>query len=407
MAQTLHVQAGKLIDVVAGVTLTDQVITIEAGRITAIQPAGSTVPQGQVIDWSRFTVLPGLIDLHTHLIGSIQSASIADILASSAAKDIAIGEVHARQTVMAGFTAVRDVGTYRAFNDVVLRDRINSGQVIGPRMAVAGAYVTIPGGGGEVTGKAEAASLPADMRKGVVRSARETRKRTSEILDNGADFLKLIATGAVLTEGTEPGQIEMTGAQIRAAVGQAARRGTYATAHAHGAEGIKLAIRSGVRSIEHGSIADDEALALMKTHGVWLVADIYNGDYIDAIGTRDNWPEETLRKNRETTLTQREAFAKAVKLGVKIAYGTDAGVFPHGTNALQFAYMVRYGMTAMQAIQSATVNAAELMGWSADVGAIAPGRYGDLVAVAGDPLADITELERPVGVIKGGVVLRP
>ncbi|MBY0423269.1 MAG: amidohydrolase family protein, partial [Parvularculaceae bacterium] len=226
------------------------------------------------------------------------------------------------------------------------------------------------------------------------------------ILQHKADFLKLIATGAVLTQGTEPGAPELSEDEMRAAVDVAREFGTYATAHAHGAEGAKAAIRAGVRSIEHGSLLDDEALRMMKKRGVWLVADIYNGDYIDAVGTRDGWPEETLRKNRETTETQRAVFSKAVRMGVRIAYGTDSGVYPHGDNAKQFRYMVRYGMTPMEAIRSATLSPARLMGLEKDVGAVAPGRFADFIAVAGDPSADVSALENVEGVVKGGVVVK-
>jgi imidazolonepropionase-like amidohydrolase len=193
---------------------------------------------------------------------------------------------------------------------------------------------------------------------------------------------------------------------MRAVVVVATQRGTYATAHAHGAEGIKSAIRAGVRSVEHASLIDDEGLALAKAKGVWLVMDIYDGDYIEEVGTREKWPAEYLRKNRETTNLQRQGFAKAVKLGVKLAFGTDAGVYPHGLNARQFGYMVKYGMTPIQAVQSATIRAAELMGKQADLGSIASGRYADMIAVDGDPLTDIRRLETVAHVIKGGIIVK-
>jgi imidazolonepropionase-like amidohydrolase len=272
-------------------------------------------------------------------------------------------------------------------------------------MSVAGAYITIPGGGGEITGLAGDVKIPDEMRAGVVEDAADAHRKAANILAHHADFLKLIATGAVLTVGTEPGQQELTEDEMRAAVEEAARRGTYATAHAHGAEGMKSAMRAGVRSIEHGSLMDDEAIAMMKAKGVFLVADIYDGDWIDAYGKAHGWPAETLRKNFDTTQAQRDGFRKAVKAGVKIAYGTDAGVYPHGLNARQMKYMVKYGMTPMQAIQSATTVAAELMR-KTDVGAVAPGRYADLIAVDGDALADISVLEHVAAVMKGGVVVK-
>ena len=249
-------------------------------------------------------------------------------------------------------------------------------------------------------------TIPAEMRRGVVEDVADVHKKVRALLVGGADFIKLIATGAVLTDGTEPGQLELSEDEIRAAVEEAAKRGTYATAHAHGAEGIKIAVRAGVRSIEHGSLIDDEGIALMKAKGAFLVADIYNGDFIDTYGREHGWPDGMIRKNRETTDAQREGFRKAVRAGVKIAYGTDAGVYPHGWNARQMPYMVRYGMTPMQAIQSATTVAAELMGKTGQVGCSAPGCYADLIAVPGDPVADVAVLTRVAKVMKGGAVVK-
>ena len=269
------------------------------------------------------------------------------------------------------------------------------------------AYVTVSHGGGEVTGLAPDVVIPDDFRRGVANNEAEVRQRVRELLAGGADFIKVIATGAVLTSGTTPGAAEYTESEIRAAVEEAAQYGTFVAAHAHGAEGIKRAVRAGVRSIEHGSYLDDEGIRLMRRHGTWLVADIYNGDYIAEIGRRDNWPAEIMRKNEETTETQRQGFAKAVRAGVRIAYGTDSGVYPHADAARQFAYMVRYGMTPMQAIQSATINSAQLLGRDNEIGSIAPGRRADLIAVSGDPLEDINLLYTGVvGVMKDGVVYR-
>ena len=296
------------------------------------------------------------------------------------------------------------MGTYRALVDAALRDAIDDGTVIGPRMAVAGAYVTVTSGGGELVGAAQDVTIPAEFRFGVANTADEVRERVRALLNGGADFIKLIATGAVLTQGTRPGASEYTEEQIRAAVEQAAEYGTYVAAHAHGAEGIKRAVRAGVRSIEHGSLMDDEAIALMKERGTWLVADIYNGDYIASAGREQKWPEEFLRKNDETTDAQRAGFRKAVAAGVKIAYGTDSGVYPHGLNARQLPYMVRYGMTPMQAIQSATLSAARLMGWEDRVGSLAAGKYADIIAVEGDALADLGRFEKVSFVMKGGVI---
>ena len=401
------IRAGRLIDVERGEVRRDQLVVVRGERIEAILPGTSRPPSGaHLIDLSKYTVLPGLIDCHTHLIGEVGLSDVLLPLERSGAQEAFSGVRNARATLMAGFTTVRDVGTYRAFVDAALRDAINDGTVVGPRMKVAGAYVTVTTGGGEVVGAAPDVTLPADFRFGVANSADQVRERVRALLNGGADFIKVIATGAVLTRGTKPGVSEFTEAEIRAAVEQAAEYGADVAAHAHGAEGIKRAVRAGVRSIEHGSLMDDEAIALMKARGTWLVADIYNGDYIATAGREQKWPEEFLRKNDETTEAQRAGFRKAVAAGVKIAYGTDSGVYPHGLNARQLPYMVRYGMTPMQAIQSATLSAAQLMRWEDRVGSLAPGKYADIVAVEGDALADLKRFEQVGFVMKGGVVYK-
>jgi imidazolonepropionase-like amidohydrolase len=405
-AETLYVRAGHLVDPEAGAVLGGRVLRVEDGRVAAILPDGSVPAGAKVVDWSGFTVLPGLIDCHVHLADTQQSSNVAEPLLHSPMEIAYIGARNARTTLMAGFTTVHDVGSFRAFADVELRNAIDRGDVVGPRMQAVGAYVTVPGGGGEVTGFSPEVRIPDDMRAGVVNGPDDTRAKVNYLFQHGADSIKLIATGAVLATGTEAGQQEMTEAEMRAAVEVAAARKSWVTAHAHGAEGIKSAIRAGVRAIEHASLIDDEGIALAKAKGVWLDMDIYNGDYIAEVGRREKWPENYLRKNDETTEVQRIGFRKAVKAGVRLSFGTDAGVFPHGENARQFAYMVRHGMTAMQAIQSATISAAALLGWSKDVGALSPGHYADMIAVPGDPTADITVLERVAHVMKGGEVVR-
>jgi imidazolonepropionase-like amidohydrolase len=358
------------------------------------------------VDWSGFTVLPGLIDLHTHLADTGQSADLAAPLETSPAATALIGAQNAKVTLEAGFTTVRDVGTYRGLTDVALRDAIHAGRVPGPRMFVAGAYLTHPGGGGELNGVLpDNGELPADMRLGVLTSPEEARQRAEFLFASGVDFLKLMATGAVLAIGTEPGEPELTEAEMRAAVEVANSHGSYATAHAHGAQGIRNAIRAGVRSIEHASLIDEEGLLMAREHGVWLVMDVFNGDYIDEFGTAEGWPEEYLRKNRETTQIQRDNFRRAVELGVPIAFGSDSGVYPHGINGRQFAYMVENGMSPAQAIRAATLDAAKVIGQQDNLGSIAPGKFADMIAVEGNPLEDVRVLESMAGVMKGGVPL--
>ncbi|NML05972.1 amidohydrolase family protein [Sphingomonas sp. G-3-2-10] len=404
-AQVRYVRAGKLIDVVAGRVLTDQLIRIDGERIAGLGPWTGAPADGPVEDWSGYTVMPGLIDMHTHL-ADFTGFDMGGVLMKTQAESALVGVFNAQTTVRAGFTTVHDVGCYRGLTDVALRDAINMGWVQGPRMNVVGAYITVPGGGGDITGFSPDVAIPFDMRFGVIRSPEEARERVRFLFQKRVDSIKLVASGAVLAMGGEPGRLELSEPEMRAAVDEARENGGYATAHAHGAKAIIAALRAGVRSIEHASLIDAEGIALAKANGAWLVMDIYNGDYIDKEGREKGWPAEYLRKNRETTELQRQGFTAAHKAGVKIAYGTDAGVYPHGQNAMQFAYMVRYGMTPMQAIQSATIVAAQLLRWEGDVGAVAVGRYADLVAVKGDPLSDIRVLERVSFVMKGGVVVR-
>jgi imidazolonepropionase-like amidohydrolase len=402
-AADVVVHAGRLVDVDAGAVLADQAVRIADGKVVSVAPWTAGAADGaMLIDWSARTVLPGLMDMHTHLADEGQTSDPGTPLKSTPARDAFIGARNARDTLFAGFTTVREVGVYRGFADVALRDAINRGDIPGPRMYVAGAYITIPGGGGEITGLPPGTRVPDTFREGVASTEDEIRAKVDHLIAHGADHIKVIATGAVLTAGTNVNGSEYTEAQIRAAVEQAAKHGTFVEAHAHGAEGIKRAVRAGVRSIEHGSLIDDEGIALMVAHHTWLDADIYNGDYIDTVGRQAGWGEEIMRKNLETTDAQREGFRKAVLAGVRMTYGTDAGVYPHGDNARQFKYMVRYGLTPMQAIQAATVNGATLLGRGKEIGSIAPGKRADLIAVTGDPLADIEVLRRVEAVVKDG-----
>jgi len=403
--ETHYLRAGRLLDVLQGRVLDDRLIRIDGDRITAVTAWHGAPTDGRLLDWSRYMVLPGLIDMHTHLAEWVITNNVAEPLLHSPQETALAGAAYAHATLRAGFTTVHDVGCYRAFTDVALRDAINRGWVEGPRMNVVGAYITSPGGGGEVTGLAPDLMIPADMRVGVVIDADDVRRKVDALFQRGVDSIKLIATGAVLAAGTELGQQELSDAEIHAAVDQAARHGSWVVAHAHGTEGIKAAIRGGVRAVEHASLIDDEGIALAKAHGTFLDMNLYTGDYMEEVGVRDGWPDSAMRKERMVTEAQRQAFGKAVKAGVKLTFGTDAGVNPHGDNARQFALMVRYGMTPLQAIQAATVTAAELMGWQNDVGAIAPGHFADLVAVDGDALADIRVLEHVAAVVKGGALV--
>ena len=406
LAATIDVHVGRLIDPETGKVSTDQRIRIVDGKIASITPWASSGGE-VVVDWSGFTVLPGLIDLHTHIAdGATESADPAEPFKHSESATILKAVPAARTMLRAGFTTVRDVGVYRGLTDVSLRDAINAGDIVGPRMFVAGGYITTPGGGGEIDALAPDMSVPEAFRMGEVHNAAEARDKARYLLDHGADFIKLIATGAVLALGSEPGALELSPEEMKAACDEAKLRGSYCIAHAHGAEGIKAAIRAGARTIEHASYLDAEGIVLAKKKGAWLDMDIYNGDWIEEIGTKQGWPAEYLRKNRETTDIQRQGFAAAVKAGAKMTFGTDPAVYPYGLGGRQFAYMVRYGMTPMQAIQAATTEAARALRKEGEIGSLRQGAWGDLIAVRGDPLADIRVLEHVDAVIKGGELVR-
>jgi imidazolonepropionase-like amidohydrolase len=383
-------------------------VVVEEDRIADVLSADDLPRDIPTRDLPGHTLLPGLIDCHAHLVGEEDSGhGYTELLTRTGAQEAMTAVRNARDTLRAGFTSVRDVGTYRAFVDVALRDAIDAGWTPGPRMMVAGAFVSCTGGGGDISGLAPDAEqlVPAELRVGVADTIDDVRRVVRRILYGGADLIKLIATGAVMSDNGNPGVPELTEDQISAAVEEAALHGAHVAAHAHGAEGIKRAVRGGVHSVEHGSLMDDEGVAMMAESRTWLVADIYDGDYIAEIGRRDGWKADVLRKNDETTQAQREMFEKCVKAGVRIAFGTDSGIYPHGKNARQLAYHVRHGQTPLDAIRSATLAAAELMGWSDRVGRIAPGRYADLIAVPGDPTQDVRLLEEIPFVMKGGEVV--
>ena len=386
------------------------VVIIRGGRIADVLPESDAAsrPAGiPVLDLHEYTCLPGLIDMHTHLNDRPEdTADLRVYFTRSADETLALSAENARATLLAGFTTVRNVGTYTAGTDFALRDAIDAGRVIGPRMQASGPYLTIPHGGGDLY--VPDYREPADNARfhaGVARGPEQFAARARAILDSGADLLKVIASGAVLAYGGVPGEPEMTQEEIAAVVKVAHAAGKRVAAHAHGAESIRMAIAAGVDTVEHASYLDDAGIAAALAQGhVALSMDVYNGDYIDTEGRRQKWPEEFLRKNLETTEVQRQVFTKAVKAGVPIVFGTDASVYPHGLNARQFRIMVERGMTPTQAIRAATSDAAKFMGWGDRVGTLERGKFGDLIAVRGDPLADITVLEHVAAVVKGGLV---
>lgn len=404
---SIAVRCGTLIDGVAEEPRPNVTVVIRAGRIAELttKPPPTDLP---LLDLAGHTCLPGLIDMHTHLTDRPEdTADLRVYFTMTREEQFARSREHAAATLAAGFTAARNVGTYIAWADRDLRDSINRGEIAGPRVQIVGYYLTIPGGGGDLLiPNVPESEIPPRVREGVSRGPAEFRHNAERAVAGGADLLKIIASGAVLAYGSEPGEPEMTAEEIAAVVSVAHAAGIKVSAHAHGARSIKEAILAGADTIEHASLIDDEAIALARDRKVALSMDVYNGDYIDTEGRRQKWPEEFLRKNLETTDAQRQGFTRAHAAGVPIVYGTDAAVFPHGLNARQFPIMVQHGMTPMQAIQSATSVAARYMGWADRVGALAPGLFGDLIAVEGNPLEDITRLQNVAVVVKGGLVFK-
>ena len=402
------IECGALIDGISSQPRYNQVITIVDERITLVDAGPASA--SNVIDLSDYTCMPGLIDTHSHMVESLDNGDMSDLSVyftrtSSEQQDIATAL--AARTLDAGFTTVRNLAAYDGFADVVLRNRINNGEIPGPRMQASGYYLTIPGGGGDLLiPDYDESSMPARVRMGIAQGPEEFRRKAQGAIAGGADVLKIIASGAVLAFGGVPGAPEMTPAEIEAVVEVAHAASLKVTAHAHGAQSIKEAILAGVDSIEHASLADDEAIALALEHDVAFSMDIYNGTFIATVGREEGWPEEFLRKNDETTEAQRQVFTRAHAAGVPIIYGTDAGVFPHGDNGRMFVYQVEHGMTPMEALQSATSVAATYIGWAHNVGAIEPGRFADIIAVRGNPLDDISLLEHVDVVIKGGLRIK-
>jgi imidazolonepropionase-like amidohydrolase len=400
-AQVTVIRAGRLIDPDSGSVLTDQKIMIVGNKITAVGKELQIPADAKWIDLSDKTVLPGLIDCHTHVAdGNSLDGEPFNALKKTASQVALESVPNARKTLLSGFTTVRDVGTYRALNDIALRDAIARGDIIGPRMYVAGAYITITGGAGAMTGQAPDIQLPWDLHYGEANSPWEVRQKVRLLAHNGVDHIKVLSTGAVLTHGSSPNATEFTPEELQAAVEEARSFGLKVEAHAHNAQGIKNAIRAGVASIEHATLIDDEGIALARKNGTYLE------ECIQEAGRKGTIPPDFLEHDRELGEKHRQNFRKAVEAGVKMAFGTDLGVCPYGTSPKQFAFMVKYGMTPMQAIQAATSNAADLLGHSHEIGSIKAGKYADIVAVSGDPLKDISVLENIQFVMKEGKVYK-
>ena len=407
-ASDLVIRCGALVDGVSNVVLGEHSIVVRDQRIVAISTdSPASLADAEVLDLSEYTCLPGLIDMHVHVDGVPEDSDDYTIyLRRTPAETKKLAAKLGKIVLDAGFTTVRNVGTYKAWVARDLRDQIDAGEVEGPRIRFAGPYLTIPHGGGDLyIPGVDDSEVPDYYRMGVARGADEFRAAAQANVDGGADFLKIIASGAVFGYGGIPGAPEMTPEEILAVVQVANAAGIKVTAHAHSAESIKDAILAGVDSIEHASLGDDESIALAIEHDVAFSMDVYNGTYTEEVGDAHGYAEEFMQKNEDTTEAQRVVFRKALAASVTLMFGTDLGVLPHHLGARQFAEMVKQGMAPMHAIQSATSIPANHMGLQADVGALEAGRFADLIAVRGNPIEDITLLQDISFVIKGGAVV--
>ncbi len=404
-ADTVVVTADHLLDVATGRLVDRPQITITDGRIAAIEAGtsgtGTALPgNARKVDLPGMTLLPGLIDMHVHLTGDPRYGGYRGLEFTDNFWTV-VGVANAKKTLEAGFTTVRNVGSAN-FDDVAIKQGIEEGFIPGPRIVPATYAIGATGGHCDSTEFPPSISVPSPA---VANGPEEIRATVRKLRKYGAEVIKFCGTGGVFSKTDTVGGQQYDLTEMKALVDEAHRLGLKVAVHAHGTAGIKDAIRAGVDTIEHASLADSEAFALAKQHGTWFSMDIYNDDYTLAEGEKNGIFKESLEKERAIGLTQRQTFQAAVKAGVKMIFGTDGGVYPNGLNARQFATMVKWGMTPLQAIQAATVNAAEALGRTADVGAIAVGRYGDLIAVVGDPLEDVTRLQSVSFVMKGGEVI--
>jgi imidazolonepropionase-like amidohydrolase len=408
--RTTYIKAGRLFDGSGDSYLTDRVIVVEGERIKSVGLASEVnIPnEATVIDLSNRTVLPGLIDVHTHLGSRADRYDEINKFKDTPNHSAFAAVLNARKTLEAGFTTVRDVGS-KPFLAVDLRDAIDEGFLVGPRVVASGPGISITGGHGDLNRFApqvRVTMFPEEHDYKIADGIDQVRHVVRAQIKHGVDVIKVHASGGVLSRGDSPGAPQYSVDELRVLVEEAHAAGRKVAAHAHGAQGIKNAVVAGVDSIEHGSLIDDEGIRLMVSRGTWLVADIYNDDYLLGKAVEFHLPEESIAKEKALGQLQRDNFAKAVKAGVKVAFGTDAGVYPHGDNAKQFFYMVKYGCTPARAIRSATADAAELLGKASTVGKVEPGLFADLIAVEGDPLADVRALEKVGFVMKGGVVVQ-
>ena len=397
------IKAGRLVDVAAGRVREDQVVLVQGGRIAAVGPTGATpLPAGaSIIDLSGYTVLPGLIDTHTHVTSDPATPPYHDYGISNPRAAL-MGARFARDTLLAGVTTIRNVGA-SGYTDIALRDAIDAGDVIGPRILASGPALGITGGHCDDNMLAPEFHERAE---GVADGPWAVRAKVRENVKYGADVIKYCGTGGVFSKGTRVGAQQFTPEEVAAIVDEAHMHGRKVAVHAHGASGIKVALRAGVDTIEHASLIDDEGLRLAKEKGAFLSMDIFNTEYTQSEGPKRGELEEFLRKDREVAQLQRDNFRKAVQMGIRLTMGTDTGVHPHRDAPKQLATMVEYGMTPMQAIQAATWVGAQALGIEAEVGQVAPGYAADIIAVRGDPLADVRTLADVGFVMKGGEVYR-